>query len=306
MPCRPPLPCGPWRTPLGAGAECTVHVLGVGLDKGSRERIVASVPPTTSLVWYEFDREAIADLPLASLRDVPWINETAYTLLFFDRYLPPEVRSVLFLDADIVVRRSPRTAMELPLGGRAIAAARDLTCPAVSLHDGVVGWRELSLDGRLPYFNSGVLVLDRDVWRERGLEASCLQYLERFRDRINYVDQDALNAAVAGEWLELPPAWNYQANLESEFADGRSHAYAFVDTDELDAARRDPAIVHFAGELKPWHWGGASLPFAEEWAATLDRTAWAGVRPQPPPELALWRRATRRARRGLCRRLCEV
>jgi lipopolysaccharide biosynthesis glycosyltransferase len=146
---------------LRSGETATIHVLAVEIDNEDRGRIERSLPPSLDIRWYEFDVDHISGLPISSMSDEVYITRTAYTLLFLDRYLPSEIDRVLFLDADTLVRRSPAGLFGIDLGGCALGAVQDFGCPAIGLPKGVAGWRELGLDGRLPAFNTGFLLIDR-------------------------------------------------------------------------------------------------------------------------------------------------
>jgi lipopolysaccharide biosynthesis glycosyltransferase len=235
---------------------------------------------------------------VSSVKGEAYITRTAYTLLFLDRYLPPEVETVLFLDADTLVRKSPKELFELDLEGHTLAAVQDYGCSVIALPNGVAGWRELGLDGRLPAFNTGFLVIDRATWNAKRVEARCVDYLARFSSRIHYVDQDCLNATNAGDWSALDPKWNYQALLEWDFGGDRAFSFAFIENESLEAARRDPAVVHYAGGLKPWHHAGNNLPFIGEWRSTLEETAWRGTPPAREKRAPVWDVARFRVRRA--------
>jgi lipopolysaccharide biosynthesis glycosyltransferase len=283
---------------LNDGESATMHILAVDLSDEDRQRIERSTPPSLALHWYDFDPDHVSGLPVSSVKGEAYITRTAYALLFFDRYLPPDVQTVLYLDADTLVRKSPLDLVALELNGHTLAAVQDFGCSAIALPNGVAGWRELGLDGRLPAFNTGFLLIDRAVWNSKRVEARSVDYLTRFSTRIHYVDQDCLNATNAGDWHHLHPKWNYQALLEWDFGGDRAPTFAFIDNESLEEARRDPAIVHYAGGLKPWLHDGETLPFFHEWRATLEETAWSGTPPEREKRAPVWKVVRFRVRRA--------
>lgn len=275
------------------------HVLDAGISHDDRASFCASVPEPASVHWYDFDASLVSSLPAGERSGSPWINRTAYAILFWASYLPPSVRRVLFVDGDTLIRESVRPLWEHDLGDSALAACRDLSSPAIASPMGVTAWRELGLDGRLPYFNSGVMLIDRERWVREKVESAAVEYLDRYAEQVIYYDQSALNAVLAGGWTELSLRWNYLVNQEVPIRNNWSHAYAYVDAADLDRSRADPAIVHFAGPFKPWKWEGRELPFTREWQVCLDETSWSGQRPVPPPTTPAWRRLRGRVRRAL-------
>jgi hypothetical protein len=74
------------------------------------------------------------------------------------------------------------------------------------------------------------------------------------------------------------------------------------DPDALDAAVRDPAIVHFCLGMwkRPWQ-PESRHRYRGEWFELLDSTDWAGWRPVEPGSLFKLKRRARRAAAELMR-----
>jgi lipopolysaccharide biosynthesis glycosyltransferase len=67
---------------------------------------------------------------------------------------------------------------------------------------------------------------------------------------VNFMDQDALNAVLVDKWKALDYRWNIIASIAGRaFYRGRG-----LDRSRLEAAIRNPGIVHYAGYLKPWRY----------------------------------------------------
>jgi hypothetical protein len=124
------------------------------------------------------------------------------------------------------------------------------------------------------YFNAGVMVVDMERWRRDDVPGQVLDYLRQYRDTVFFMDQEGLNAVLAGKWGELDPRWNHNASIPSY---RRRHAGT---GGASGAGDREPWIVHFAGTLKPWRYGGGSS-HRHLYYSYLDTTAWAGWRPAP-------------------------
>lgn len=86
------------------------------------------------------------------------------------------------------------------------------------------------------YFNSGIIVANSDVYLAQEITQRALAFLRDYPELCHYSDQSALNAAVNGDWLELSPSWNWQANTRYD------HLIPL----------RNPRFVHFTGPIKPW------------------------------------------------------
>jgi lipopolysaccharide biosynthesis glycosyltransferase len=170
----------------------------------------------------------MASLP--GTRDFPPV---VYARLLLDRLLPPEVDRVLYLDSDLYVRAPVENLIEMDLAGKSLAAA-----PEPGRHHLVAGddmrTRTGPFDIADPYFNSGVLVIDRAAWGRADLPGF-LGELQRSNEISRlYHDQDVLNLRFRGRWLALDPRWNF--------------------TKPHPAARAfDPFIVHYTTGMKPWN-----------------------------------------------------
>lgn len=217
------------------------------------------------------------------------VSEAAFLRYLAPELLPSEGRCV-YLDGDVIVRKDPTPLHDADLGGASVGAVRSRVTPFVASPGGVVGWFELGIPSTSPYFNSGVLAMDLDRWRQRDVTARVTTYLEQFGQASHLADQEALNAAVAGDWMQLDRSWNYVTHVTE----------SFLQQPELEPV--DPAIVHFAGRSKPWAHGRLPI-FAEEWYEVLRSTPWSGYRPSAPMRPSGPRASVRSAAAGLLRRV---
>jgi lipopolysaccharide biosynthesis glycosyltransferase len=157
------------------------------------------------------------------------LSPAPYLRLLIPDLLNTETGRVIYLDADTLVLSSLRPLAELDLEGCLLAAAPD----AAGNHPGVA--RGLPLSADKPNFNSGVLLVDLDRWRDADMTRRAFRFIEEHEDRISAADQDVLNCLLDGKWKLLGQEWNY-FNVEYQAPPG---GYGQVN------------IVHFVG-AKPW------------------------------------------------------
>lgn len=184
--------------------------------------------------------------------------------------LLPDVAKVLYLDVDIAVNRNVEALYDTPLEGLPIAAVPDYSMLVGSLtwltffipYEGeklrfaayvkkVLG---LDCDGTTNYFNCGVLIFDLDVWRRDNVAGRTVKYLIE-HPKLYYMDQDALNYMMGGEYIRLDARWNAFANCSFP-----AYVNVFVRVTRAGRRweavraiwRRDPWIIHYAGANKPW------------------------------------------------------
>ena len=177
-----------------------------------------------------YDRRVIVDASVSFL--------TYCKLLFAERLT--HLDDVLYLDIDTVICHPLDDLLSWglrhPLGAVPDVAAVRRTGD----HWGTPG---------SPYFNAGVLRMSLERMRQERIWEQSLAILAA-NPRPRYQDQDVLNTLFSGRYDVLPLNFNVFDRLSEQCKDL--------------APWRDPAIVHFSGELKPWH-RSAHSPFAREW-----------------------------------------
>lgn len=245
---------------LAPGRTADVYILSDGLSPALQARVQVSLPANLTLHWRPAG-PLDAGLPL-------WgrMSATTYQKLLLADWLPPDLTRVLWIDCDMLVLADASQLWDTAAAPSAIAyAVADERVPLISSRFGVAAWRELALPQQAPHFNAGLLLVDLPAWRALDVRGRSLDYLRRFRDRVYFWDQEALNATLCGHWQPLPHQWNCHPS------------YVSSDT--------PPAILHFSGNLKPWLFAGRT-PHRLLYQQYLSRTDWSA---EPLPRS--WRNA---------------
>jgi lipopolysaccharide biosynthesis glycosyltransferase len=257
----------------------TFYIIDCGLQPEDKLKLEASIPEARAdEVTLIFDT-----LPPGSrgIKEPTWAK---VDMLMHPSLLP--VDRILYLDADVLVRRDLKDIWRTDMRGKAIGVVRDIGFPM-----GHPGLPEVNRDRF--YFNAGVLLVNLSLIR---------QQLPKLRNAFatlketEHKDQDFLNAFFCNDFYELDVVWN--AGGLGTYA---SWPWKFVDYENIwpqgvATLLADPAIVHFTGALhptvtsvltdlcqpyvgKPWGYSGApGNPFMEHWWEALEKTAWKGLR----------------------------
>jgi len=256
---------------LADGWSLAAFVLDGGISAANRERLERSLAsPRLSLRFVAPRPQA-----LAGIRHRGRVSHATYFRILAPELLPPDLERVIYLDADVRVASDLGRLWTEPMRDASVLAVRDAGAPLVSSPRGLVNHRELGLAPGLGYFNAGVMLIDLVRWRAEQLTPKLLRYLGEHAHAVRWWDQDALNALLAGRWGELDPRWN-QIPQFWEPAQGEDDPFPPA---LRELVIRDPWIVHYSTGSKPWHFG-CSHPERERFFEVLDRTAWAGWRPQ--------------------------
>jgi lipopolysaccharide biosynthesis glycosyltransferase len=260
------LPLGVMLESLLASTPCgnlpALHIVDCGLSADSRERIEAVAHGRARLVWQPSRR-------FAQLSDPPWghVSGATYERLLIEDYLPAKAARALWLDCDLLLLDDATPLLEMDPGGAVLCAVRDPLVPRVSAPFGVHDWRRLNLAPETPYFNAGVMLIDLDRWRAMEVARRSLDYLETYGRAVWFNEQEALNAVIGNGWARLDDRWNLSANPVHA---RRQHPSG------------DPAILHYAGRVKPWAVAGLG-GIQDRYFRHLDNTPWRGIRPQRKP-----------------------
>jgi len=183
-----------------------------------------------------------------------------YYRLIPARLLPPACRKIILLDSDVIVRGDIKELFDIDLAGKTIGAVPDEDQDKRQEHMKIL-LQSIAAppDSKAEtYFNSGMLLIDLDLWRKRGAEEQLLEFIRKDPNRpLPFADQDALNVIFLHDHKQLPVKYNLPAERAR------------------DVNERDPLIVHFVGGGKPWYFFSA-LPYQPEYVYYANKTPWRG------------------------------
>lgn len=156
--------------------------------------------------------------------------------------LPQFVKSskLLYLDSDIIVRHSLCPLFEINMDGIACGVVEDQNGDDIRLHNPIKMFSR--------YFNSGVLLMNLDYWRENNIANKLMQWIENFPGQLACPDQDALNKVLEHKVIFLDYTYNFQQGFYGNLTWLRADKW-----ESVHRALKDPTIVHFTAGEKPWH-----------------------------------------------------
>lgn len=161
--------------------------------------------------------------------------------MYFRLLIPEliEADKVLYLDCDILVLNDISRMFDVNLGDNLVGAV---------INPFFVRHKQLGLKMYQPYFNSGVLLINCDLWNNEKLKSKILDLALRKNDILEMPDQDLLNMVCQGRWLKLPAIYNLQSSMIVRSKKLiRDKVIKPIDLDK-------PSIVHFSATNKQWHY----------------------------------------------------
>lgn len=195
------------------------------------------------------------------------ISVATYYRLFMANLLPDEIDKVIYLDCDIVVRRSLDELWDTDLSGYAAGAVFQYS----DWSDKENSWDRLHIEREFGYFNAGVILINLKYWRDNGIQHLFMDFIENNYSSIRSHDQDVLNAVLSKKTLPLSYTWNLLPWLFDAY-DSWTFPYERLLTD-IKEVIRNPHIVHFVNTPKPWKCG-CTNPFRQEYYDNLALTPW--------------------------------
>jgi len=212
------------------GESFDIHLLSDGVRAGDRRKLAPLVARAGSrLTVYD----VVARLAGYSDGVGNHLSRTAYARLLIADLLPADLGRILYLDCDIICTGALRPLWQLGEQAGAIPLLG-----AVPDRTGERWKARLGLPADAPYFNSGVLLINLAVWRERDIAAKIIAWMATHPDKLALADQDAINACLWAEITPLADSWNLQIGLDSG---------------PLPAARLNEAVLlHYTSAHKPW------------------------------------------------------
>jgi len=273
-----------------------VFILDTGITPDSREKltqIARSFGRTLTFIQLKDLEERFAvrlDTGRSAVRlDTGRFDVSTMGRLFAADLLPAGVRRVLYLDCDTVVLKPLRRLWETGLG-KADGAGTGYVMAAVqepTIYEEVKEY--LGMRKEDPYFNAGVLLIDLKRWRTEHLTDKVISYYAEIAEQSLFNDQDALNGLLKGRIRTLSPRWNFFTNYRYFRYDTLCRmqpAYRRIPEEVFRKAKRSPAVIHYAGDERPWR-AGALNYYGKAYERYLAMTPWKDTPKEKGKELFL-------------------
>ncbi|MGI5888430.1 MAG: glycosyltransferase family 8 protein [Oscillospiraceae bacterium] len=165
-----------------------------------------------------------------------------YDRIYAGRYLPVDLKRVLYLDPDTIILRDLSELWTMDLGDSWFAAASH-----VREFGKAVNSIRLTSDLEGPYINTGVMLMDLQKMRENIDPSDVQRFINTHRYRMNLPDQDILSALYGSHIFALDP---FIYNMtERMLAPGKEQMAFRRSLDWVDSNTR---IIHYVGRNKPW------------------------------------------------------
>lgn len=175
------------------------------------------------------------------------LSKAAYLRLKIPELLPKSVHKAIYLDADLLVKSDISELFDIDMENKPIAAVLDLGI-MTSRRSMREKQRSIGIQENDLYFNSGVMIMDLDKWRENNYTDKLLELVKS--NNFRHHDQDALNLLFYNNWKVLPLKFNV---IPPIFELPLKVIFSKYIKDAAEAVK-NAKIIHYAGGHKPWHY----------------------------------------------------
>lgn len=219
-----------------------IYILAENLSEKASKRLKKLSDNKFSINLIEFEKLDVTEIKIQE-KSLP--NPTYYKMLLAN--LLPDINKILYLDSDVIVRKSLKELWKTDISNYFLAAMPDIN------EKMVLEQSEITVH-KARYFNAGIMLLNIKKWRENNL-------LERFKSFVKnptaiakYSDQCIINYSLKDdEILFLDNRWNFHSEGQVKNVD-------------------DIAIIHYVWD-KPWDMT-AFNPYRKYYWAIVCKTQW--------------------------------
>ncbi|WHY90982.1 glycosyltransferase family 8 protein [Neobacillus cucumis] len=220
-----------------------------------------------SIYFFEITEHLNAGIKSKSNKS--YISDNIYAKLYVFQHLPSNLNKILFLDSDIIALRDVYDLYKIDVSD-VLLAARGEPQTFEKYYGLESRANVLGLNNAQQYFNSGVMLVNLEKWREELVSERTIRFLKEEGRNIYLHDQDGLNSIIMGNWLELPHEWHpHPHSLNKIFTTGGFSAQL---TDGELAKMKLAGLAHFLGLGKPWR-PGCKSPWKNEYLYYLSKTS---------------------------------
>lgn len=250
------------------GEEIQIHVLCGNVSDDNKEILSRLILKYKKhIIFHDMDDNDFSDFPIKEKYQVQSISLATYYRLFLPKILPDNIKKVIYIDCDIIVRHSLRPLWNLNLEDYAIAGVLD---PENNLP---YSYNRLKYPQSAGYFNAGLLVINLDYWRKTKAMENFYSIVAQKNIELKYHDQDIINVCFQDRKKRI----SFKYNLQNDFLYKQKYLrLAWEFWDELEDCIEDPTIIHFIYGEKPWFME-CSHPYKGEFIKYYEMTEYKAI-----------------------------
>lgn len=243
---------------LHPGRTLCFHLACDGIDKADRDRLDEFMERYHNARVFIYDVGHELDRLNPIRKDAPErLHRSVLLRVLLPEYVPQEVKRLVYMDVDVICCHCLDELFSIDLQDKAVAAVKDTKSVQNAAALGLTSNK---------YFFAGMMVIAAACWRQQALTARSVSYYQQHSDRLQFLEQDALNAVINGDFVELDKRYNFLIEVNNPL---------------MCDYPASAAILHCVNEAKAWTKG--CLPEIQElYWQYVRQSPWQDLQPSEP------------------------
>jgi lipopolysaccharide biosynthesis glycosyltransferase len=235
-----------------------IVILENNVSERNKHRLKSLIKNKSNFSLRFFDVNAFSEMKSVYTR--AHFSAATYARLFIPKIFC-DFCKVIFIDADTVTESDLAELTHIEMGNNLISAVRDIVMEgfvkfgavAHTDDDKQLSAKEylnqiLNMPNTDNYFQAGIIVFNI---KQMNIENTYEKLMTAMKSRsFWFLDQDIMNKVFYDRVYYLPPTWNVyhgNGNTNDFFPNLKFSTYM-----QFLESRKEPKMIHFAGENKPW------------------------------------------------------
>lgn len=252
--------------------DINVYIIDMGVTAEHKTGMIHMVESYGRKLFFlkKIDIEQLAGTHI----DVGRWHISTFSRLFLLHVLPIEIKKVIYIDCDMIIRHSLKSLWEMDMDDAWVMSADDCR--------GELYRKNIGIDKRSIYTNNGLMVIDLESWRQNHVETLFVDFIKKYNGDLTYMDQGVLNGVFQPlkKVKLLPISYNAQTACYDLGYDGldacRKPVWAYTKEEFLQGIS-NPSVVHFTtcflSGTRPWFKKDAH-PYRDEFLKYRNMTPW--------------------------------
>jgi len=198
-----------------------------------------------------------------------------YSRIFVAEILPRDVSKVLYLDGDTIVSGNLAELAQMDIRDYSCAMVKDIRSEKYK--------KKIELEDIYEFYNSGVILINLDFWREHNTSEALLNDILNFPT--GFAENCALCRVLKGKIKDLSLGYNATGmcrlfSNESLYAIAFRSKTPFYSEQELNEARETPFVCHFPNYYlsgRPWYEDCFDSKGLFTWRSYFKESPWANI-----------------------------
>ncbi len=217
--------------------DIKVYVMNTMLENSDFEYIENFVHgDNLSLIDLKIQDDRLKDAPVTDRYPVEM-----YYRIFAAKFLPKEVKKILYLDPDLIVQKPLYDLYNMDMGDNYFAAASHVGNILTKMNN-----IRLNTEDGGPYINSGVMLMNIEKMRLEQDFDRVFEYIEKNKNLLILPDQDVISAVYGSKIQAIDP---YIYNMTERLL---LHPDAIEKKINMEWVAKNTAVIHYCGRNKPW------------------------------------------------------